>query len=804
MSPRGRRSPKTQAPENPHFPLLRKRVGVAPSDPGIYRWKNDKGDIVYVGKAKNLRKRLSQYVAAGKSGHGPWRQAFLRLIADFDVTVTDSEIEALVLETNLIKQLKPKYNVLMKDDKHYLYIRITVQDPYPRVETIRRMVDDDAKYFGPYVNGDDIRVMLDLLQETVGYRACKQSIDALNKLPSPVTGEGLGVGAVPARACLEYQIGRCNGLCAGVISHQEYLDRIGKVIEFLKGKHDDVRALLHARMKAAAAEQKFELAARLRNHLTRLDVMEGKDHAQLASDTTGEDSDVVGIAVLSNRAHVVVLKRRNGRIVDEWETELTGEAQDDPADVLSQFLPQYYANDVDVPAQILVSTDLPDRETIEQWLTQIRGKKTRLITPERGRKSALVQLAEKNAREKAKLKELKWESDKANTEAALQGLQRILELPTLPMRIEGYDISHLGGTETVGSMVVMRNGKAANDHYRSFTIRTMKAGVIDDYRSLKEVLGRRLRRFCEDLQQEEIDWNKKGVKFGKARKGEKEQIEKLVGTDEGKEHFIIDAFDPKEFLVARTDKDVVGLARMFVFPNGLREIRWVCVRSEQRGQRLGQFLVRKLLRSIKKGKVYVVSDPALTEYYGELGFRYVQKAPPVLEEKLQADYKINPAWKDDVVMMWEAHQNKPDVSLSSKPDLIVIDGGKGQLSAVMEVIKSCSLDIPVIGLAKREEEVFVPDRSDPIVFPKDSQAKFLLMRLRDEAHRFANRHREKRLTSKTFASALDAIPGIGDKSKEELLKKFGSVNGIREASDEMLGEVLTDEQLQTLKQVLKG
>ncbi len=794
MPNRGARLPKTSAPGNPHLLMLQERVRTAPTQPGIYRWKNEKGDVLYVGKAKNLRKRLSQYVNPGKGMHGPWRQAFLKLIADFDVTVTRSEIEALILETNLIKQLRPKYNVLMKDGKNYLYIRVTMQDTYPRVETSRKMWNDGSKFFGPYMNSEDVRITLDILQETIGYRACRQSLDALNKNPD-ASPESL-------RTCLEYQIGKCNGLCAGAITREVYLERINKMIEFLKGKHDDVRALLQARMKTAAAEQKFELAARLRNFLTGLDRMDGKGHAQLASDTTGEDSDVIGLAILSNRAHVVILKRRNGRIVDEWEGELTGEAKDDPAEVLSQFLPQYYGDDPSVPPQILLPVDVPDRETIEKWMTETRGRKVTLIVPERGRKSHLVQLAEKNAREKAKLKELKWESDKANTEAALEGLKRILELPTLPIRIEGYDISHLGGTETVGSMVVMKNGKAANDHYRSFTIRTMKSGVIDDYRSLKEVLSRRLRRFCEDLPQEEKQWKEKGVTFGKAKKSEQKALEEIHAAHP--EDLSSEGIVYKNYLVGRKDNKIITMGRLIKFSPSMLELKSIWVDGAWRGQKLGQFLGRKLLRAVKKGKVYVTIDPKLEEYYGELGFRYVIKPPQIIHDEIEKALKNHPRPEtvETLVMMWEAHQNKPDVSLSAKPDLIVIDGGKGQLSAVMEVMKGCALDIPVIGLAKREEEVFVSDRSDPILFPKDSQAKFVLMRLRDEAHRFANRHREKRLTSKTFASALDTIPGIGEKSKEELLQRFGTVAGIRDATDEMLGEILSKEQVRMLRQAL--
>jgi excinuclease ABC subunit C len=746
--------------ENPHLEALRKRVASASTGPGIYRWKNDKGDVLYVGKAKNLRKRLAQYVNPGKGMHGPWRQAFLRQIADFDMTVAGTELEALLLETNLIKELKPKYNVLMKDDKHYLYITISAEE-YPRVSTARRMQGGKISYYGPYLNGEDVRVTLELLHEALGHRACRESLDALNR----------GVPAPTKKTCLEHQIGKCNGLCLGFIDRTEYLRRMDDVHVFLKGNHSHVRGILETKMKEAASARKFESAARLRNELHVLDRLEGKSSAQLASDTTGEDSDVFGVAVLSNRAHVVVLKRRGGRIVDETAFELAGEAEDAQG-VLSQFLPQFYEDEPLIPSQVLLPVDLPDKDTLQEWLTMKRRDASqqpflaavRVIIPERGRKSHLIQLAEKNAREKARLQEVKWESEKANTEAALDGLQRLLNLPVKPLRIEGYDISHLGGTETVGSMVVMKNGKTANKDYRSFTIRTMKAGVVDDYRALKEVLKRRLRRFCEDLPEEERKWKEQGVTFGKARKA--------------------DALPAETTVVARKDDTVIA-------HGGLKKIDGVTVLDHPHKDALNVFLIRKILRSVKKGKVYVVVPAEKEETYGELGFRYVIKPP----KGLTTD-------GGNVVMMWEAHQNKPDASLSAKPDLIVIDGGKGQLSAVTEVMESCALDIPVIGLAKREEEVFVPDNPVPVIFPKDSPAKFLLMRLRDEAHRFANRHREKRLKTKTFASALDTLPGIGEKTKEELLKKFGTVNGIKNATDDELASVVSEEQMHTLRKHL--
>ncbi len=788
MSPRGdrRQKPSKAGPENPRFPELRKRVATAPAGPGVYRWMNDTGEVVYVGKAKSLKKRLAQYVAAGKGGHGPWRQAFRLLIADFDVTVTNSELEALVLETNLIKQLKPKYNVLMKDDKNHLFVRVSVQEAYPRVELVRRYRQDGAKYFGPYLNSERIRATVELLHEALAFRACRPSLDALNRVPP---------APLPTRPCLEYQIGRCNGLCAAAISQQEYRQRIDRILAFLKGEQGPVQAILRERMQVAAAERKFETAAKLRNSLQ---VLEGKQDDQLATDTRGEDCDAIGVSVLSNRAHVMVLIRRGGRLIGEAHHALTGQA-DDVAEVLEQFLPQYYDDDPDIPPMIYLPADVPGKKTLEAWLASKRGKNVRLHVPERGKQSHLLQLAEKNAREKAKLEELKWEAEVGNTEAALEGLKRLLNLPSVPKRIEGYDISHHGGTETVGSMVVMLGGKAANDHYRSFTIRTLQEGDVDDYKSLQEVLRRRLRHLKEDVPREEAGWKEQGIVIARARKTDRAALE-AMRVRYPEEHLEeLPAGDAA--LVARCGDDILGYCHMHPLSEKASELRCLWVAEGYREGALERFLLRKFLRGMKSGKVYVVVSSALENAYGQVGFRYVIKPPAAVQEHWDR-MKKRMGGEELVTLVYEVSQNRADPSLTSRPDLLVIDGGKGQLSSVVEVLQASGLTIPVIGLAKREEEVFIPEQGFPVTFPAESQAKFLLMRLRDEAHRFANRHREQRLSKKTFGSALDGVPGIGPKTKADLLKHFGSVAAIKGAADASLAEMLDPDQLAALRRHL--
>ena len=764
---------------NPHVAPLRKRVAKAPSGPGIYRWMDQKGTVLYVGKAKNLKNRLKSYVQKPDAAMGPWKISFLSQIADFDVTITNSELEALILETNLIKQLKPKYNVLMKDDKNYLYIQITLYEAYPRVMLVRRMPDAKAKYFGPYLNSRDAEGMLEMLQDVYQFRACRESLDALNggRRALGVGGSNSANGKIPRptshapRPCLEHQIGRCNGLCAGIIAHEEYRRRIDQVIAFLKGDEEPVKRLLREKMNQAASEKKFEQAAKFRNQLSLLERTKGDE--TLASDTTGEDTDIVGLALLSGRTLAVVMVRRGGKIIGDVAVPLAGQAESQ-GEVLAQFLPQFYQEASDIPDAVIVAEDFEGREAMEEFLTNARAagrgvlqyaptgrppKKVEILIPERGKKSHLLELAEKNAQAKAHQQEAKWESDKRNTEDALDELQRILvgayghtplpkgkriEGPAL-RRIEGYDISHLGGTETVGSMVVMIDGKPANDQYRSFTLRSIKTGEVDDYKSLREVLTRRLRHLDLNLSTEEKRWAEEGITFRKARKADQKSIEDIHSKYPA--HIGSRKIDYRQYSVVLAGEDMIGLGRIFVQPTKLLELKSIWVTDAWRGKRLGQFIARKLLRSIKKGKVYVTIVPELEEYYAELGFRYIIKPPPILTKEMNEEKKKFPKIPMGIAMVYDVLQHKTDISLTSKPDLLVMDGGKGQLGVAVEVLQSLHLEIPVIALAKQEEEVFAPapnPNPNPIPFPSDSPAKFLLMRLRDEAHRFANRHREKR------------------------------------------------------------
>ncbi len=682
---------------------LRLRVAKAPTGPGVYRWLDDEGGVLYVGKAKNLKARLKSYVAAKPSKDlGPWKLSLIAKVRNIDWTVVESELEALVLETNLIKEFRPKYNILMKDGKNYVYVRVTVKDHYPTVDVVRQMEKDGAQYFGPHLRAMDTHRALDMVQDLVQYRACKESLAHLNR----------GADTKKLRPCLDFQIGQCCGLCAGAIDAAEYLGRIERLIAYFKGDYGPLIERARTLMAQAAQLKQYERASHYRDALQSLETMAER---QIVSDTSGEDVDVFGVALLSGAVHAVLLRKRGGKLIGEESFSLMGRSES-IEEALEQLLPQYYEASPDVPEIVLVGSEFASRAAMEELLTQRRGKKVRVKIPERGTKSQLLSLAERNAQEKALKAEASWEADARNTEEALTALQELAKLPTPPTRIEGYDISHLGGTETVGSMVVAIDGKPRNDHYRSFTIRTLQKGDIDDYQSLREVLTRRFRHLVGGIKAEETKWSGEGIVV---RKNKKDDAEKVGECDSA--------------LIAEKEGEAVGIATL-IEKDGHCELARLWIDPSYADGPLASFLIRKAVL-MAKDKVYTIVEPSLESSYAAIGFRPVQRAPKAFEGRVN---------EQALLLSCDPKDQKPDVSLTARPDLLVIDGGKGQLSTAVDALQKWNLQIPVISLAKREEEVFTPGSSFPIPFPPDSPAKFLLMRLRDEAHRFANRHRKKR------------------------------------------------------------
>jgi excinuclease ABC subunit C len=618
---------------------LRKRIAQSPTSPGVYRWLDKKGDVLYIGKAKSLRNRLKSYLQKEKK-QSPWKDMLCRQIAAFDFTVTSNELEALILETNLIKEVRPKYNVLMKDDKNYVYVKVTVQERFPRVEIVRRMEEERAKYFGPYLQAWQTERTLQMLHEVFGYRACRRSVETLNKDSKTPRFQD-------SKPCLDFHIGRCNGLCVGNVTKEEYRSRIEEVLKFFGGNHEIVKNRLKEMMQSAAGQMRFERAAKLRDTLGYIHSLEQQ---QVVSGTTGDNTDVIGVSILNGKAHVVVLRERGGKVISEIPFSLTGQPETVAA-VLSQFLPQYYLGVPVVPETIVIGEEIEDQALLEDWLREKRGKKVAIVIPSRGKKQKLLTMANRNASEKLKAQLASFEAEATNVKSTLEQLREALKLPSELKRIECYDISHLGGTETVGSMVVFINGKPKKDHYRHFTLRTVRNGEIDDYKALREVLRRRLRYL--------------------------------------------------------TDKTAEWLKQIHIALE-------------------------------KEGKLYVSVTHDLEDTYAMRGFRYVRTVPRELKGKVD---------DGSIVMMLE-RKKEPDVSLTSMPDLILLDGGKGQLHIGLQVLKEAGLEIPCAALAKEKEEVFFPPDTEAIPLPE--AARFILERARDEAHRFANSHREKRLKRVMF------------------------------------------------------
>lgn len=769
-------------PSSSPLVALRKRVAAASTDAGIYKWIGKDGVVLYVGKAKNLRLRLRSYVSPlAKKTAGHWKRSLIEAITDLDVTVTNTELEALMLETNLIKQLRPKYNVLMKDDKGHVYVRVGVHEAYPTIEIVRRIDESGArptgssgraKFFGPFTSMYETRVILDLLNELFPFRACRESLAALNA--------GKRTFGASDQPCLGYQIGQCSGLCIGAVTRDEHWRRTDAVVSFFKGDRRPAVLRIQELMDAAVRDRKFERAAHLRDALAMVKKLEEK---QLVSDPAGEDCDIVGAALMTGRVQVFLFHQRGGNVIGESSIALGGGAEE-VSEVLEQFLPQYYANASDIPDVILIGEDMPERELLEALFTEARGKRVHVAVPERGKKSKLLILAERNALEKAKQQETKWEADLRATEDALATLKKSLAGAGLEVseltRIECYDISHMGGTETMGSMVVAKNGKAASDHYRSFALRGMRSGENDDYRALEEVLRRRFKYLAPPKEEKPTSVRKlpkkERVAFRAAHaapdnpKGWKEEVLQLFDTEGVVLTADLRRKTGERLLYGSLFFDILDRDRLHAALDALE-------------------------KSVSKMEVFVSAEERLRDALALHGFfpaaEGFSRTPAVVQGLI------------GMIFHRKKSLSKPDASFAAMPDLVVIDGGKGQLGVAVKVLAELGITVPTIGLAKEEEEVFIPGRSDAVPFPKESPAKFLLMRLRDEAHRFANSIRESRGAKRAIGSALDQVPGIGPKTKKELLRQFGSVTGVKAASDSALLQVVTEAQLQSIKKHLE-
>jgi excinuclease ABC subunit C len=658
-------------------PGFDERVKALPLDPGVYIMRNRAGEIIYVGKALHLRNRVRSYFGS-LHGQAPKVWRMVENVFDFEYIVTATELEALLLENLMIKQHRPRYNVKLKDDKSYPWIKVTVQEEWPRVLPARRKLEDDALYFGPFPGMTIINDTLDLLDKLFPFRTCDKDI----------TGND-------PRPCMEYFIHRCLGPCAGLADKTAYDESIRQVILFLEGKQEKIIRAMRKEMQAASDNLEFERAAVFRDRIKKLEaVLE----TQKVFGTTSADEDVIAFAQDDGNALVQVFFIRGGKLRGREHYPLEGSEDSDPAEIMTSFIEQFYGDATDVPPRLILQHDVSEAEIIQSWLRQKRGTKVSLTVPKRGDKRGLVDMAARNAAETLEQMRIRWLSDEQRAISALTELQNALRLPAWPRRIECYDIAHLQGTDTAGAMVVFENGVPQKKEYRRFQIKT---SGNDDFASMQEMLTRRFKRTA--------------VERAAVRRDEV-----LVRAGGGGP----DRAAPGDFVEAAER-----------------------LNGEEHGSQAAATLGDSVDELLEKDRAQSGSAQ------GDIG---------------------SANWSGWAVL----------------PDLVVIDGGKGQLSSAQDVMREAGLlDVPMIGLAKREEEVFMPGRSEPLRLPERSEALRLLQRVRDEAHRFSNTYNKKLGAKRGIKSQLDGVPLIGPRRKKELMLKFGSLRAIREATVEDLASV---------------
>ena len=606
-----------------------------PDKTGCYLMKDSTGKIIYIGKAINLRNRVRSYFHSSADHSYKVRQ-LVQNIADIEWIVVGSELEALILEMNLIKQHRPRYNVRLKDDKRYPYIKVHWQDPFPKVTVTRKMTDDGARYFGPYTSVWAVHQTLDVLRRIFPYLTCARVI----------TGED-------ARPCLYYDIKLCTGPCIGAIDQAGYRQMIDDLSKFLEGRTKPIIKRLQQDMQKASEELRYEKAAAIRNQIQAINQVVEK---QKVISSEQKDSDVIAMARADGEACVQIFFVRSGKLIGREYFVLEGTEEENDGEILGEFVKQFYSQAAFVPQQVFLPHELEEAQIINQWLnTRRNDEKVKISIPHQKLSKDLIAMATENAVETLKALRTRWQADKNRQQQALSEIQIAINLVKTPNRIECYDISTIQGTASVGSMVVFEQGVPNKKYYRRFNIRNVEGQ--DDFASMEEVLTRRFRRWKSSQEQD------------------------------------------------------------------------------------------------------------------------------------------------------QAPGKKLDLAFSLLPDLLIVDGGKGQLARAVKVLKEYKLMelVTVVGLAKQQEELFLPGHRDSILMDDHSRGFYLIQRIRDEAHRFAiTAHRKKR-TKNGLVSRLAIVPGVGPSRRKELLKRFGSIDDIKEAPAEKISEIkgITLEMAQAIKAQLE-
>jgi excinuclease ABC subunit C len=594
-------------------------LDTAPLKPGCYQMKDVDGKVIYVGKAVNLRNRLRSYFHESAQEDRKTRK-LVSHIADIEWIVVGSELEALILEMNLIKKYRPHYNVRLVDDKSYPYIKVHWNDPFPKLTVTRQMVKDGSRYYGPYTSVWAVHQTLDVLRHIFPYLTCDRVITGKDE-----------------RACLYYDIKLCSAPCIGKIDQANYRQMIDDLGQFLEGHTEPILSRMRLEMNHAAEQLLFERAATLRNQIQAIERVVEK---QKVVSSEYIDSDVIAMARTDGEACLQVFFIRNGKLIGREYFLMEGAEETPDKEVISDFITQFYDQAPNVPAQVLLPQEIEEMNIIREWLNTKRGgKKVEIHIPKKGPQQELIQMATENASATLEALESQWHADTHRQEQALQELKKTLNLEVIPNRIECYDISNTQGTAAVGSMVVFGQGVPKKNLYRRFNIRSVVGP--DDFASMEEVLTRRFNR-------------------------------------------------------------------------------WKAAQE-------------------------------LAEAPGE----------------------------------------KPDPAFAILPDLLIVDGGKGQLGRAVKVLEAFELTgkFFITGLAKQNEELFVPGKSQPILLPRHSQALYLVQRVRDEAHRFAITAHRNRRDKAGVASILDSIPGIGPTRRKAMLAHFGGIDAIRDAPIEEIRSV---------------
>ena len=594
------------------------RLRVTPEKPGVYIMKDARNEVLYVGKASILRNRLRSYFGS-PNGQPPKIRRMMSRMTDFEFIVTDTEAEALILENTLIKRYRPHFNARLKDDKTYPYLKIDLTEDFPRVYITRQVAQDGARYFGPFATASSVRKTMDLVKKLFPYRSCTKVITGRDPRP-----------------CLEYYIHRCVAPCSGLATKEEYAQVVKQVILFMEGNTEAVTRELKRKMESAAEELEFERAAVLRDQVRGIDQVAEEQQVKVESNSGGE-MDFIALAQGTNETWVEIFFIRRGKLIGRDHFFMEGTQDDSPEAIMGQFVRQFYQTALVIPPVVYTQHTLEDQELIREWLKERRSGAVRLVCPKRGQQKKLMDVVAENAVQGLAQHRIKWLNNSDVLQQAMGELEEELSLPAMPLRMECYDISHVQGTNLVGSMVVFQDGRPKTSHYRRFQIQSVDG--VDDYASMQEMLRRRFKRLADS-------------------RVERQQTTSPEATDSGK------------------DLSAWGI----------------------------------------------------------------------------------------------------------EPDLVIIDGGKGHLSAALEVLLELGLDdIPLAALAKENEWLFVPHTSEPIELPRNSQGLYLVQRIRDEAHRFAITYHRNLRSKSGLRSSIDMVTGIGPKRKRMLLRRFGSIQGIKDA-----------------------